>query len=337
MVRFSDIKGIRRRGAADDAGSWSSDFPNLEKPEPLEAVLSEQADPRIRSYYEKFVQTAMEVRDKVRSGQGISPSPILADLHYVVEHNLAEGLYAHAMSAPDHSGDAFMHSVEVMFASLLVGKGMGYETKRLLELGLAAFLENVGMYTIPDAVLQKQSKLDKSEVNRIRRHPEESYQILSRLGEKYSWLPETAIQVHERTDGTGYPNGIKGGEISELASVIGLVDTYVAMIRKKPYRDKFLQPDAVKFILKEAKKQFPTMILKTFLNQISLFPLNTYVRLNNKSIGRVVATEKNQPLRPTLEVVYDGLGNKLEKREIVRLSENPLLYVIETLDEREFI
>jgi HD-GYP domain-containing protein (c-di-GMP phosphodiesterase class II) len=346
MVRFSDIKGITGRGVdredssfpkATEDRSWLSDSPIRQEGEALDAVLLDQDDPEVRSYYEKFVRTAMAVRDKVTSGEGINPSPILDDLHDVLEHGLVERLYRHAMSAPDDYEEVFIHSVEVTFACLLVGKGMGYDTKRLLELGLAAFLENVGMYTIPGAVLQKQSKLDESEVSRIRQHPETSYQLLSGLGEEYRWLAEVAAQVHERADGTGYPRGLKGGEISDLASIIGLVDTYVALIRKRPYRDKFLQPDAVKFILKEAKSQFPVRVLKAFLNQISLFPLNTYVRLNNKSIGRVVATEKNQPLRPTIELAYDGLGNKLEKKEFIRLSENPLLYVLETLDERELL
>jgi len=346
MVRFSDIKGIRGRGFNRERTSrpqgvedraWLSDSPIREEEQPAEALLSGQSDPEVVSHYEKFVRTAMDVKEKVMSGQGISPSPILADLHYVVEHRLEDKLYSHAMAAPDDYEEVFIHSVEVTFASLLVGKGLGYDTKRLLELGLAAFLENVGMYTLPSALLQKQSKLDESEVDRIKQHPEMSRQILSQLGEKYRWLAEVAVQTHERADGTGYPGGLKGGEISELASIIGLVDTYVAMIRKRPYRDKILQSDAVKFILKEAKTQFPSRVLKAFLNQISLFPLNTYVRLNNKSVGRVVATEKNQPLRPTVELAYDGLGNRLEKKEIIRLSDNPLLYVLETLDEREFV
>jgi HD-GYP domain-containing protein (c-di-GMP phosphodiesterase class II) len=258
-------------------------------------------------------------------------------LHYIVEHDLIEGLYACAMSAPDDYEEVFIHSVEVAFASLLVGRGMGYDVKRLLELGLAAFLENVGMYTVPGAILQKQSKLEESELERIKQHPEISYQILSRLGERYRWLAEVAQQVHERADGSGYPKGLRGEDISELASIIGLTDTYVAMVRKRPYRDKFLQPDAIKFILKEAKSQFPARILKAFLNYISLFPLHTCVKLNNRSIGRVISTNKNQPLRPTVELIYDSLGKKIEKRELIRLSDNPLLYVVETLDEKELV
>jgi hypothetical protein len=96
-----------------------------------------------------------------------------------------------------------------------------------------------------------------------------------------------------------------------------------------------MQTEAIKMILKETKGLFPSKILKTFLNQISLFPINAYVRLNNKSIGRVLSTEKNQPLRPTIELLYDGLGNKLERREIIRLMDNPLLYITDSLKDSE--
>jgi HD-GYP domain-containing protein (c-di-GMP phosphodiesterase class II) len=345
MVRFSNIKGIKSKSVSredlvqhkrEQDRVWLSDARIQKVGPPDEAVLSTQDDPEVKRYCERFIRAAMDVRDKVSGGQGISPSPLLADLHYIVEHDLIERLYGRALSGPDDHEDLSIHSVEVTFSSLMVGKGIGYNVKQLLELGLAAFLENVGMYTIPGAILQKQSKLEESEIERIKQHPEMSYQILCRLGEKYRWLAEVALQVHERADGSGYPRGLKGGEISELASIIGLIDTYVALIRKRPYRDKFLQPDAIKFILKESKSQFSARVLKVFLNYLSFFPLHTCVKLNNKSIGRVVSTDKNQPLRPTVELLYDGLGRKLEKRELIRLSDNPLLYVVEALDQKDF-
>lgn len=343
MVRFSDIQGIRDKEAGrgssflpriEEERFWPQDPDRREEKKSPGVTVFEGIDPEAESCYEKLLRTAMGVRDRVGAGQGINPSPIVADLQSIMERDLVEKLYARAVSAPDDCEEVFVHSVEVTSASLLIGKGMEYDQKRLLELGLAAFLENVGMYALPEAILQKTTELDESEMERIRRHPETSYRILSGLGDKYRWLAETALQVHERTDGSGYPNGLKAGEILEPASIIGLVDTYVAMSGKRPYRDKFLQTDAIKSILKDGKKQFPARILKAFLNCISLFPLSTYVKLNNKSIGRVVGTEKNQPLRPTLEIVYDNLGKKPEKKEIIRLSRNPLLYVVETLDER---
>lgn len=285
------------------------------------------------TYYEKFLERAMEIQEKVKRDQGISPSPILSDLHYVIDKDLIDELYEYAMSAPDDYEKMAVHSVDVTFVCMRIGKGMGYDTKSLLQLGLAAFLENVGMYKIPERILMKKGKLDPAEVERIRRHPEDSAAIRSQMGRRYEWLPETALQVHERADGSGYPRGLRGEEINEMAAIIGLTDIYVAMIKKRPYRDKYVQTDAVKFIIKQAKGLFSAKILKVFLNQISLFPVNTLVRLNNKSMGRVLSTDQHQPMRPTIELLYDSAGNKLGKRPIIKLSDNPLLYILESIAE----
>lgn len=109
----------------------------------------------------------------------------------------------------------------------------------------------------------------------------------------------------------------------------------MAMTRMRPYMDKQMQPDAVKSIVGLSKSKFPARIVKEFLNQISIFPVNSYVKLNNKSIGRVVSTSGSQPLRPVIELVYDGHGQKLEKRPIVNLADSPLLHIVDFIDERE--
>jgi len=348
MVRFSDIKEIRDKTGPKDKGPSrdveagqvrlsDSAFRERTKKEELrvEEPAADRNSSEVALLYEKLTHSAKDIREKVASDQSLAAGPILADLHAIIDRDLIQPLFEHTMSVSGDWKDVSVHSVDVTLGCLMVGIGVGYDKKKLLELGLAAFLENVGMYRIPQGILEKPTKLEMEEIERVREHPETSAKILSSLGDRYDWLSEVARQVHERADGSGYPRGIKGSEISEAASIIGLVDTYVAMIRKRAYRDRILQPDAIRFILKEAKVQFPTKILKAFLNSISLFPFNTYVKLNNKSIGRVVSTDRNHPLRPTVEVLYDGLGNRPEKKEIVRLSDNPLLYIVETIDERD--
>lgn len=345
-VRFSDIIKAKEKtashGKASSAGGeedrlWLSDSQVLKIHDEKEDVLSPQEGPsqEVITYYQRFIERAEEVRDRVVKDLGLSPSPILSDLHYVMDRKLIDGLYEYALSFPKKQEGMMEHTVGVTFASLRVGEGMGYDTKMLLQLGLAAFLENVGMYKIPESVLKKQGRLEDHELNLIKNHPRVSAQILSRIGERYEWLAGTALQVHERMDGSGYPEGLKGNEISEFASIIGLIDTYMALIKNRPYRDKLVETDAVRFIIKEAKGLFAAKVLKVFLDQISVFPVNTYVRLNNKSIGRVVSTDKSQPMRPTIELLFDGLGNRLDKRDIVRLSDDPMLYVVKTVSEAE--
>ena len=77
----------------------------------------------------------------------------------------------------------------------------------------------------------------------------------------------------------------------------------------------------------EAKDLFPRKVRKAFLDQVTLFPINSYVILNNQSIGRVLRTNKKWTLRPTIELLYNSQGDKVEKPKNIRLMENPLLYI----------
>ncbi len=279
------------------------------------------------TYYERFIERARDIQQRVKSDLGISPSPILSDLHAVIDKDLVDELYEYAMSAKTDHEEMLVHTADVIFTALKIGKGINYDIKRLLRLGLAAFLENVGMYKIPDKILNSTKKLSAEEILIIKKHPESSYEILSQLGERYKWVADAALKTHERADGSGYPYGLKGDEIPELAYILGLVDTYIAMIKNRPYREKFIQTDAIKSIVEASKGRFPSRILKIFLDQISIFPVGSYIKLNNGSIGRVISTNKNKPLRPTIKLLFDGKGKKLENPQTVRLSDNPLLFI----------
>jgi HD-GYP domain-containing protein (c-di-GMP phosphodiesterase class II) len=343
MVRFSDIDGIRDKPESQtkktdyesEAGEFRlADAKTRSEKMGDEEFAAESAGLEVGALYEKIIGKALETKNRVLNSEGLSPSPILSDLRHIIDKQLIDALYEYAMTDEADYDEFVVQNVDVTFAALKIGVGMDYDNRKLLELGLAAFFQNVGIYQVPEHILKKEGPLDKPEVEVIQQHPEVGAKILSGLGSKYGWLVDVVLQVHERSDGSGYPKGLKGPEISELASIIGLMDMYVAMIKKRPHRDRVLPPNAVKYIVKEAKEQFPPRILKVFLNQISLFPVNTYVRLNNKSIGRVIATDENQPLRPTIMLLYDGLGEKVGRRKSVNLASNPLLYIVDCLDEK---
>lgn len=348
MVRFSDIVRIRDKASEDksptesrsDDQIWFSEFdilkmPREESPGEKEAPAGRDLrEPAVVSYYKSLKGKAQDIREQVKEDLTLSFSAILDDLRHIIDNHLIDEMYDYAMCAPEDSGERYSHPLDVTFVALRMAQGMGYDAGNLLDLGLAAFLENVGMYRVPDAILGKEGPLDEQEMAVIKGHPETSRQILSKLGEDHQWLADVALEIHERSDGSGYPKGLKGDEISETASIIGLADTYVAMIKHRPYRDKYLQTDAIKLIIKEEKGLFPVKVLKVFLDHISLFPVNTLVRLNNKSIGRVVSTDHNQPLRPIIELICDGHGAKLKDRQVIRLCDNPLLHIAESIDER---
>jgi len=294
-------------------------------------------DPEVTRFSKRFLQSAKIVRKQVENDKVLDPVPILSELFYVVKNELVEGLYEYVVCNRLEGDDLIAQSTRVTFTSLVIGRGLGYDSSMLVKLGLAAFLQDVGMYKVPGDILQKGNDLHQEEIDLIKKHPNESFRILSKLGKKYAWLAETALQVHERANGMGYPNSLKENDIYEISFIIGIADMYVALISDRPYRDKLIQTDAIKSAIEDYGDLFPMRIRRALLDQISLFPVNTYVKLNTKALGRVVRVDKERSLRPTIEVYFDKFGNKLKAPEIVDLSlpEHHMCYIIRGLSKTD--
>jgi hypothetical protein len=347
MVRFADIVTSKiKSGVVEKIGPVEVD----EKPYRIAdlRVLEQLADgpPASKSddtgpaleaagHYEELLHCALDIRDRVMDNRKINPLPVLSIIQSITAADLIDELYEYAMSSNCDSQGLPGPTMEVTFASMKVGRGMGYGGNELIRLGLTAFLENAGMYKIPGRVLNKEVRLGGEDLSVIRSHTLISYKILAGMGEKYRWVAKLALQTHERSDGSGYPKGLKGEEIAEVASIIGLTETYIAMIKRTPYRDPYSQTDAVKFVIEDARRQFPVKVLKAFFNEISLYPVHTYVKLNSEAIGRVQTTNKRRPLRPRISLLYDSEGKKLRTPRMIDLSDDPLFYIVKSIDEKD--
>jgi HD-GYP domain-containing protein (c-di-GMP phosphodiesterase class II) len=341
MIRFSEI--IKDSADLDPEKKVNREEVNLSKTGILyrDKVEEKNRLEEARVHYQKLLTLANQVQSWVQKSLIINISSILPVLDLIIENNLIDSLYScfvlEAEKGSKLKADPVPHSVDVTIFSLKIGTGMGYDKRRLSNLAMIAFLHDVGMYRIPQNILNKKGKLSKAEFKIIQRHPEIGAGILSKLRDRYRWLVNVALQIHERADGSGYPRGLKGKEIHEYAYIIGLVDMYSAMIKDRPYRERIGQNRAMREIVASCKGKFPIKIVKVFFNQISFFPLNSYVKLNDRSVGRVISTNPNFPLKPAVEILYDNLGNRLAKARIADLSRQTLLYITGTVDEKDII
>jgi response regulator RpfG family c-di-GMP phosphodiesterase len=278
------------------------------------------------AYYKMLFKLADKVRDWVKGDQAINISVVARVMRDIVKKDLVETVYHHLTSNGDGAGVLPSRAMRVTLLSLKMGVGMGYDDERLADLGTAAFLHDVGRYKMPD------DELNEEGVPSDQRHPQISADMLSGLNENYGWLPTVVLQVHERADGSGYPFGLKQEEIHEYSFIIGLADMYLDMISAGPG----IEPHAaIREILDTAQQEFPTTVVKNFVNQVSFFPLGSYVKLNDRSIGRVVNTNPDYPLRPTVEVLNDGAGATVSSTRVVDLSQQILLYITGSVDETE--
>jgi hypothetical protein len=240
-------------------------------------------------------------------------------------------LVVQALAGPSGS-TLITNLVNVSILATKVGSGLGYYGKELERLTLAGLMHDIGLFAVPPSVVTKSGRLTHEERTLIEQHPELGYQLVRKLGPEWEWLAQIVRQAHERWNGLGYPNRLKGRDIHEMAQIIGAVDVFDALVTPRPYRRRFFPHEAVRELLVAERLAFPREIVKALVEQLSAYPLGTLVRLTTGEVGAVVGINVQFPLRPVVAVEGDSArGNGQEKREI-DLSLSPLVSIIETVE-----
>lgn len=223
------------------------------------------------------------------------------------------------------------HVANTCVISLVIGLSLNYDSHRLLDLGTAALLHDVGIIKYLDLIYKKKI-LHEEEYAKIKKHPKASLEILKDAqGEIAQDIIDAIGQEHERLDGSGYPQGLKDTQISELAQIIGLADLYEAMVHQRPYRNKFSPLETVKLIL-DNKSAFDCRIIKILIEKVGIFPLGVMVRLNTKEIGSVIKENNHLPLRPVVNVIFDAAGNELKETRQIDLSASPMIFIEQCME-----
>ncbi|MCR4605357.1 MAG: HD-GYP domain-containing protein [Eubacterium sp.] len=157
------------------------------------------------------------------------------------------------------------HSMRVADYSKMIAQRMDFSDEEIDEIYNMAMLHDIGKIGVPDAIINKNTKLSDEEYDIIKGHPGIGYDILSEMPE----MKEVGLGArwhHERYDGKGYPDGLKGEEIPIQARIIGVADSYDAMTSNRSYRD-YLPQDVVKNELEKGKgTQFDPEIAEIMLN-----------------------------------------------------------------------
>ena len=254
----------------------------------------------------------------------------------IEEPDAIENLYTLAVSTIDTSNSMAIHLFNHMVYSLKLGFGLKWPQDRIVRLGVAALIHDIGMCTIPQHIRHKEGKLTSEELAEIRNHPQYGMEIISHIyGEPFHWLAEAIYHEHERENGRGYPQGLSGNQISEYAKIIGLADVYEALTHHRPHRKRMLPHKAVQKIVQAQKVQFHQRLLKVMIEELSVFSLNSLVRLNSNAIGRESETISGQPLRPVVQLIFDADGNEIMEDRYIALKEFSLLYIGDEVEESE--
>jgi diguanylate cyclase (GGDEF)-like protein/PAS domain S-box-containing protein len=148
-----------------------------------------------------------------------------------------------------------------------LGRRLDLSYEQLSNLSLLASIHDIGKVTISEGILKKPDKLNEDEWETMKKHAERGYKIASST-EEFSAIAKYILHHHEKWDGTGYPNGLKGEEIPLFSRIIAIVDAYDVMTHARPYSDPLSKEEALKEIKKCSGSQFDPELVEEFVDLI---------------------------------------------------------------------
>lgn len=154
------------------------------------------------------------------------------------------------------------HSLRVSELSQRIGEKLGFDKEALDELRLGTVLLDLGKIYVPDTILTKKTELTDSEFEVLKQHTIRGFELCSRLG-----LSESVMMIirnhHERLDGTGYPDGLRGGELPLSLRIVCVADSFDAMISKRPHRDAMSIEQIISELSRVAGKHYDPLVVET--------------------------------------------------------------------------
>ncbi len=204
------------------------------------------------------------------------------------------------------------HCLQMSLFGMALGIEMGMSDQDVRHIGLSGLLHDWGMAMISPEILEADRVLTKSEFLEIKRHPVHTLKFLKTVPGIPDLVPLICYQVHERPNGTGYPQGLKRLAIHPCARILHVADVYLALTSARPFRKALMPYVAVECLLLQATGGLVDVdIVRGLLHVVSLFPVGSKVKMSDGSVARVVRRNGNNYSSPIVQIIQDSSGEPI--------------------------
>ena len=278
----------------------------LDAPLPPQVSIQEELR-RVDTLYGEAVSYAREFMGDVKEGRPFDfndATPLVNEFIDSVFRNDSAAAAISKLKAFDEY--TYTHCINVSVLAVILGRKLGYPRERLELLGIAGMFHDVGKSVIPNSILNKPGALDDREMNIMRTHPLRGFQILKDQQNIPEEVLRGALEHHEKHDGSGYPRGLEGDQISDIARLLGVVDVYDALTSKRVYKEPMPPGKVLAMMYKWRVTDFHPNIVEQFIKSLGVYPVGSFVRLSSGNHGVVVDHAPGDPLNPSVRVAYDS-------------------------------
>jgi HD-GYP domain-containing protein (c-di-GMP phosphodiesterase class II) len=275
---------------------------------------------RARAVVGKAKRKVMKLFGEARLGRAIEAAevaPLVDEISASIARNPSALINVARLKNKDEY--TYMHSVAVCALMINLARTIELNEIQVKELGLAGMLHDLGKMAVPDPVLNKPGKLTDEEFAVVREHPQRGYDLLVQSADAPAIAAEVVLHHHEKYDGTGYPHGLKGEEISLHARMGAICDVYDAITSNRPYKEGWAPAESIARML-EWEGHFDPKLLDAFVRSIGIYPVGTLVRLRSNRLGLVVAENKREPTHPKVKAFYAIFERTVIRPELVTIG-----------------
>lgn len=323
VVKEAEVAGVHF-----DAASFQSDLEEIEQ-ENLEPVLHSivnknmtihvltgEGNRPIDQTHKEMIEETKKAFEELRTNHELDLDNIKKHVEEAIPDMIRNNDVLMRLSQLQESDDyTYQHSLRVSILATMIGKWMGYDKKTLEELATAGLMFDIGKMKIPEFIMKK-PQLTEDEFEVVKKHAQLGYGILMKTKGISNNMKYSALQHHERLDGSGYPLRIKSGQIHEFAKIIMVCDIFDAMITDRPYRKKVSPFQAAEYISWQSGQTLDSKICYILINNLAEFYIGKRVKLSNGQSGRIVYVDVNFPTRPVITLDNGEICDMVKEKDV---------------------
>jgi len=241
------------------------------------------------------------------------------------------------------------HGLQVAVYMVALGRHLGLPRDLLDSLCTIGLLLDIGKIKIPKVLLQKKGRLTSEEFEMIKSHVQHSINILQDTSGLHPDVLQGIAQHHERENGSGYPDGLSGNEISLFGRMAAIVDSFSALTNPRIYAEIMPAYEALQTLSIFNSELYQPSMVEQFIQAIGVFPVGSMIELSSGEVAIVISHSKVRRLKPRVLIITDSSKHKLSQPTTLdllyqnQLTDNKELYIQRGLpmgafglDAREF-
>lgn len=271
--------------------------------------------------HRQATQAVAEILRNLRVGHTLK----LAMIHNVVT-DLMESIlrnpdaFSWLMHLKQKDSYTYSHSIDACALAVTFGRHLGLPRESLISLGTGALLFDVGKIKLPSGLLNKPGRLSPDEFQIMKQHVQFGVEIVAGIHGSGMEVIDMVRAHHERYDGTGYPQGMRGSSIPLFGRIAGILDCYDAITSNRSYQQAISPHRALRVLYDARNTAFQEELVEQFIQCLGVYPTGSLVELVSGEVGIVIEQNRVRRLRPKIMLILDRHKVALKEYETVDLD-----------------